>query len=219
MLAQNFTDEQLIKSHFENHVAFFGKSHDFERSHDGRAIEFPFKDTAIEILYWGQRDSSYSHIWYQTFRGYLMVFGDLGDAIYQWNSGVTLKSVAGFDLHYFHSKCVASESGRTSDWYDWDEREALRQIKEHFIQDGGDKESDTFADEEFMRFRLAGGNDALCEKTEWVQWVQENGEDFFGQDYWEFAFNFGDVIPIGCRLHLLGLECVFAKTEIIQNKT
>jgi hypothetical protein len=43
---------------------------------------------------------------------YIIVTGDVGDAIYAWTCETTRKQLLRFDWHYFIGKCVASETGR-----------------------------------------------------------------------------------------------------------
>lgn len=45
-------------------------------------------------------------------RFWLIVVGDLGEAVYGWGQDVTLDFLAQINFDYFHGKCVASETGR-----------------------------------------------------------------------------------------------------------
>src|SRR5437879_2398129 len=61
--------------------------------------------------------------------GTLIVIGDYGDAVYQWNERLTWKWLANMDINYFKGKCQASENGRN--YVEWDSDRAEKFIKEH----------------------------------------------------------------------------------------
>jgi len=72
-------------------------------------------------------------IWYILRQSTLMVYGDLGEAIYRWyGPDATLRWVSGCDLQYFHSKCMASEDGRQVRNYEWNEDLARKEVFGHF---------------------------------------------------------------------------------------
>lgn len=51
-------------------------------------------------------------------RRWLIVVGDIGEAVYEWGQDVTLEFLAGLDFHYFHGKCQASPEGRKFEQWD-----------------------------------------------------------------------------------------------------
>lgn len=51
-------------------------------------------------------------------RQWLIVVGDIGEAVYQWGGNITLEFLAQIDFGYFLGKCQASEKGR--DFSMWD---------------------------------------------------------------------------------------------------
>ncbi|MDB6027530.1 MAG: hypothetical protein JWM68_3753 [Verrucomicrobiales bacterium] len=50
--------------------------------------------------------------------GWLIVVGDIGEAVYQWSGKLTLEFLAGIDFGYFYGKCQASEKGKSYDSFD-----------------------------------------------------------------------------------------------------
>lgn len=61
--------------------------------------------------------------------GHLCVFGDLGEAVYQWNPPIDIDFLGGLDLSYFDSKCQASSCGERGKT--WNEEVAVTYIKEY----------------------------------------------------------------------------------------
>ena len=162
--------------------------------------KYPDNSPISEFLRWKKLDTVHYLIDYIVKDGYLIVSGDLGDAIYQWSPPITLPMVAGFNLDYFHSKCQASEGGRTTDWYEWDEDTARQYVFDHFkdYQDcAGYKK---FKDEHIP----------LYSKEEFNDWLHAaDPTEIFGQDWWGWLPSIGNVFPIRCRAHLIGLQVAF----------
>lgn len=73
--------------------------------------------------------------------GYLMVAGDLGEAIYQWSPPIGINFLGGCDLSYFDSKCQASSCGERGKT--WNSEVAEAQVREIFnerrFQDGDEE--------------------------------------------------------------------------------
>ena len=61
---------------------------------------------------WKRPNTSNYGVQYTVFGGYVVVTGDLGDAIYAVSSVLTFDRLLQLDWHYFWNKCVASEKGR-----------------------------------------------------------------------------------------------------------
>jgi hypothetical protein len=65
-------------------------------------------------------------------RRWLCVVGDIGEAVYEWGQDLTLEFLAQIDFGYFHSKCQASEKGRSYEMFDPEvaEKNRLERVKE-----------------------------------------------------------------------------------------
>ena len=61
---------------------------------------------------WRRPDTGNYAMTYTIFGCYVVVTGDVGDAIYAFGQPITLEKLAQFDWHYFINKCCASETGR-----------------------------------------------------------------------------------------------------------
>jgi hypothetical protein len=70
---------------------------------------------------------------------YLIVLGDLGEAVYAWGTEVTFEWLADMnDVHYFHGKAQASRDGGR--YQIWDERAAKAEIEHHFTESEEERE-------------------------------------------------------------------------------
>jgi hypothetical protein len=128
----------------------------------------------------------------------LMVYGDIGEAVYGWNDKITFEFLKGLDLDYFASKCCASEHGRG--FHDWDMRVAKEKLKEYLMDNPVHKAQATkelFAD--------ARGAEALGHKEEWIFWLNQNGWDVFGEVFTDLG-DIGQVIAHRCQGHLVGIK-------------
>ncbi len=87
--------------------------------------------TLAENIYrikWAKPGSNTYAIRYILDHGTLLIWGDLGEAIYQWNANdLTFEQLAGFDLHYFESKLRASEDGR--EFYTFDVSPVIEELR------------------------------------------------------------------------------------------
>ena len=64
------------------------------------------------VIEWRRQDHSNYAMQFTIMRNYVVVTGDVGDAIYCFGCELTLEKLASFDWAYFVGKCVASETGR-----------------------------------------------------------------------------------------------------------
>lgn len=71
-----------------------------------------FQSPEIIILEWKRPEYGDYAVRYLIYRNYVVVTGDLGDAIYGFGGEMTLEKLSAFDWHYFSGKCCASETGR-----------------------------------------------------------------------------------------------------------
>lgn len=206
-------DRKMIRGWFEKNEATLQQSFVFGRS--------------TEFLTWKRPNSSIYSVYYEYYNGLLVVHGDLGDAIYQWHRDIgDLEDVSKVELDYFASKCLASEVGR--EYVEWDRQKAKRRVLE-LIRDcvgeyieielpDDDNEFNNTAqymrttDDEFnelhYKFINERGYDALNSREEWIQWLDFNGYEVFGDDCFEYA-NIGNKINLRCQAHLIGLKMAF----------
>lgn len=160
----------------------------------------------IETLVWGKEGTGINRIYYVCRHSVLMVYGDLGDAIYQWYGDPTadLAWIAGCDLHYFHGKCQASEIGRSYDNYDWDEKEADRYIRDHFKQNRDCKGMKQYLESEFK--------ERVYSKQDFHAALYEGDPaPVFGKDWWKWVPGVGKIISVRTQAHLIGLKMAFQR--------
>ncbi len=185
------------------------KSFDLLKEHERRIREGWFENHEASIsqsgeickLEWGKPGTICYKIWYilHEKHGTLMVYGDLGEAIYRWHGGVNFQGIASFNLDYFHGKTCASELGRVTENYEWDERIAKKEIFEHFQQ--------SFDCKGYKKFKSSYISKTLYDKQEFIASLHQGDIiDIFGQDSWEWIHGVGDVIPIRCHAHLIGIK-------------
>lgn len=189
--------EKRLRKNFEKHVA---KITQFAK-YDVNAEEDAKIDIGIEVLTWKKPESSSYMTKYIVTGNTLCVYGDLGEAIYQWSSPITFEWLSELDLSYFKGKCRASEVGR--DFLEWDERQALSELKQ-FAKDDYFKWKD---------FKESDGQSYLYSKNDWKEWLSHNGGEFLGECYWEWAYGIGDTINTRCMYHFIGIKMAVAQME------
>lgn len=118
----------------------------------------------------------------------LIVYGDCGDAIFQWSDALTWEWIAGLDLHYFEGKCQASEYGRH--YETWDSNTA-KDWCEDFL-----KHCET--QDTRKAFEENDGWEQLNSRDEWIQFLHEHGYEIFGDDLSSVS-ECGDRIDIRCK--------------------
>ena len=182
--------EERIKKDFENHIATIDQFAKF----DANASEDEKINIGIEVLTWKNPGSYNYYVKYIVIGNTLCVYGDLGEAIYQWSENVTFEWVSNLDLSYFAGKCQASEVGR--DFKEWSERKA-REAMKHFEKEEYFK---------WSKFEEEGGPEALYDKHEWAEWLREHGYNILGEDYWDWAYGIGKQINTRCVYHFMGLQ-------------
>lgn len=156
--------------------------------------------TVNELLFRSPESSNgWMHL--QIVRGYcLVVLGDLGDAVYEWhgNPPLTFSWLADLDLHYFRSKCVASEDGRGFE--EWDEQ-SLAGRWERYIEgfEEGDRSAllewwdDLDDDEKFSRNMFNQAVSRICGRR---------GLDGDG------LYDLGMVPSVRCVMHWRALQLI-----------
>ena len=177
------------------------------KDHEAKITQFAKLDVNdagcdIEVLTWKKPGTGNYMVRYLVSGNTLCVYGDLGEAIYQWSQGVTLEWLATLDLAYFKGKCQASEVGR--DFREWDQRKAHKEL-ERMEKDEYFKWSD---------FEERDGAGSLYCATEWAEWLRANGSEVFGEDYWDWAYSIGYTINTRCVYHFIGLQMAMEQINL-----
>ncbi len=180
-------------------------------------IENDFKDhiatvkldqEGIYILRWQKPGTWINFVEYILRGSTLFVWGDLGDAVYQWSSNISLSFLAGCNVDYFREKCQASEEGRGFKY--WWHEDAEKYLEEMFKEDGE-------VDDDTRMVFIAHKNDILgaCQTRDgWHEWLRdycnENIRDtLFGSDWWEYIPEIGIDAHPRCVMHLHGLKMAY----------
>jgi hypothetical protein len=155
-------------------------------------------------LLWKRPDSGIYRAEYIIERNRLIVFGDVDEAIYAWSSAVTWDFLAGCSLSYFREKCQASPVGRMYEAWDGD-------VARDYV-------NDLFREDERGRtrraaFRERGGDEAIDDEREFYAWLGENGQEAFGDGWWELSY--GKVPNAGCIYHLEGLKMAHEQLALV----
>lgn len=98
------------------------KNHKATILHDGETLK---------LIEWKDPESWCYAIRYIIDRNTLCVWGDLGEAVYQWGDRINLAFLANIELGYFVSKCQASEKGRGRDCYSFDFDDFAKGVREY----------------------------------------------------------------------------------------
>ncbi len=172
----------------------------------------------LETLEWKKPGTSIYAIWYVRQYGTLMVFGDMGEATYQWHpeDSVCLQWMGKCAPGYFFGKCCASPYGRTPEV--WDSQHAIDDSRNYFAEGEANEawcdESRAERKKEEAAFEEAGGWQAFEDKHTWDEWLRNNGYDVFGDGWWEsFPVTAGMRRASCVEAHLTGLEAAVAQLE------
>lgn len=166
-------------------------------------------DGIFNLIKWKRPNSNNYLIVYIQTPGYLIVTGDVGDAIYA--SGLsTFKQWADCNVGYFAGKCVASESGRQYKEWDSDflKPRIMEALKEHA------EENKQEIDQSWKDFAAFGGSGAISSQQEWVAWLAERGHIFFGLDPFDWPAD-GLITSIRCKGHLIGLKMAVKQLDLV----
>ena len=148
---------------------------------------------SIDRIVWQRPGSSVYRADYILHGPFLSVVGDMGEAVYQWSENLTWAFLNGLDFSYFHSKCRASPKGFP--WYEWDERQAKKQLEELFADAGSD---------ELSADNLAECLSACSSESDWQLFTMEKGCEMLGDAWWEL--DIGKVPALQCVGHWYGLK-------------
>lgn len=149
----------------------------------------------VERLMWGEVGTPVCRVYYLRYGSVLMVFGDLGDAIYQWNGDIDLRWISTCDLSYFAGKCQASEEGRG--YKVWSADRARERLDEIAAQEAEEYTSWSDADEQAVFDRACdlltgelkglGIEEALKDGKLWDEWVRQHPQHFGKPEDWSWA--------------------------------
>lgn len=146
---------------------------------------------------------------------YLIVTGDMGDAIHQWSSQLSWAFLADCTFGYFAEKCRAHPQGRSPKG--WDEDVAVAALR-RIVTDPEERENYGIPDRTTWA-RLTGDDpdfwdwDAvdLWSREEWIAWLHEQGHDAFGADFYEWAVGIGQVPDFHQLAHWKMLQLAVAQ--------
>lgn len=176
---------KVVRREMERDVLGWCRAHVPEVSGDGLHIRFATPGTSV-----------YS----ANFRisgGFLLVWGDVDDAVYRWGERLTwefLRSLRSFD--YFASKCMAHPEGRRARGWDGDVAwEVLQQYLDERIRD-------TLTPHELRDLEWASAT-----REDWSSFLHsERADALLGDDWWDWAASIGDVPDLGMMAHWVMLR-------------
>lgn len=161
--------------------------------------------TATEMV-WAQPDSGDCLIRYTIVaERYLIVTGDLGDAVYEWSRPLSFEWLSGLSLSYFAEKCQASENGRGNRTW------CAKACKERILSYAEGLEAD---DRNRVLELIKDTGDAIEHEYSWMAWA-----DMELREFWpdlDGICDAGRVISVRCELHLLGLHMAIQQIEAAQ---
>lgn len=184
------TDDGIRQHWFENHVATYTKLSE-----------------KVSILEWKEPGTRCYYVRYVLDGNMLYISGDLGTAVFDLTWNATPKSFKDMSigLHYFYEKL----SAYGSDKKDFDSEQAIKDLEEVFVDCEEDEYTQLFED-------LKELANECCRVDEWAYEVRERfGSELedFDQDYWEWIYDVGAVIPSRIRAYLVGLKMAAEQLE------
>lgn len=153
----------------------------------------------------------------------LMVYGDLGEAIYAWSSNISLPFLSTLGIHYFASKCMASECGQGyREWCYEAAEECLQdeiddRIKDFDVNFEDEPKPDPIAFKDLIEYN-GGSSDTLMYENEWHRFMSDlddyclefpSGAKLSMEDRWDI----GMVISPRCELHLIGIKMAYEQLQ------
>ena len=138
------------------------------------------QDGSFARLVWQNCDgSNICRIVYMWRGGLLLIYGDMGDAVFTWYGvNLNLSFLGSVNIDYMLSKCQASEVGR--DFRQWNSDAAEDWVK-FFNEDRED-----YGLPPLTADQKEGIQHACQNQHEWLEFIQSTeGEKAFGEDIWE----------------------------------
>ena len=169
------------------------------KDHVAKFIDLP---DGTQVLEWRNKNGGSNYYFNAIlWDGALMIYGDLGEAVFMWYRRLSFMDFEGLNLGYFASKCCASEVGRH--FVEWDKKQALEVIKEW------SKYEDAF---DLVNFNEQHYEDALDSAESWLDWLRSNedavcfrSEGWDGETFDNIA-RAGEVIHGRCFGYLHGIK-------------
>lgn len=144
-------------------------------------------------LRWQKPKNSAYWIEYILRRNYLIVIGDVGEAIYQWSQHLTWDFLKTLDLDYFVGKCQASEVGRPFTHWEPD-------VAKAWAKDFTDHANVSYEDGTFSH------------RQEFSEHLRDN-EQTYGADWYEYL-DVGEVLHPRAIGHWVGLQMALQGTPL-----
>jgi len=165
------------------------------------------------------REESGSNVYWFTailHKGTLMIYGDIGEAVYRWDERIGWDFFENMGIDYFESKCQASETGRR--YYEWDGQKVTARMDEHF-REMTEEQGDEAYQELCALFGDEGGTEAAESEYAWLAWFDQYRDDFkfFGSDASEWAPECGRVVNRRCVAHLIGIQMALEQRKETAN--
>lgn len=150
---------------------------------DHRAI---MKDNILE---WKNPESIIYYVRYVFDQNHIYITGDMGSAIFSFSEMAT-PYISNYDLWYFHSKLVAYSDEK----FEFNQEKAKKYFYENFE---GEIPKD-------ILYGIENSNSI----QEWEHFLHTHEMEFlkFDNDYWDWAYNIGNEIPVRVRAYKIGLE-------------
>jgi len=186
--------EKMFEKHTAKYAAFKGP--------DG---------TQIEYLRWSAPGGGFHWMQFVRMGWCLFVAGDCYEATYAWHGANNdLDWIATTHIGYFASKCRASPVGVP--FVQWSSERLVERLVEVFSDHyEGDIDHNLNVVGELVQFDELGGWSAAesGNKFEWDTWVQDNGYEVWGSDYYE-CVPVGTELDVCCEMHHDGLRRAMA---------
>lgn len=163
----------------------------------------------IAVLDWRKPGTSNYAVRY-VFDGYRMyIGGDIGEAVFNLTWKATVESFLDVNISYFISKMAVGE--RTT-WDGETAKQALLDWKKERFENEEYYFNEKFTKDDFKELiiNLIDTTDKCNSQEEWA-WKYVNGEygdDIykFDNDYWEWIYDIGNVVPYHTYGFLIGLQ-------------
>lgn len=136
----------------------------------------------------------------------LVVTGDLGAAVYEFNTDLSFQWLAGLGFEYFASKCTASEHGRG--YRTWCPRTAaalLPTVRQHL-----DESQYAKYDKMLVECGVGPNSEHLFSQGDWDRFCERELLGTFFRDM-EGIHDIGQTRSLRCIAHLRGIQKSFLK--------
>lgn len=165
-----------------------------------------------EVLLWKQHGTVLYKVQYFMVSNMLFITGDLGDAAFNLTWRSTLESFRNVSLSYFFSKLTAYYG----DKYDFNSKEAIKELKEHKAllvdeDEGGYDESEVEVFDELIKVAddcSTVGDWTFELNSEYIDDVLE-----IDPDAYEWIYDIGNVIPNRIIAYWVGLKMALEQIE------